>query len=63
MNDVEHLGRELARQIHVLAALKDERKEAVKSFQQREQAIVKENNRLAMDVRTGQSRLYEKPNA
>lgn len=53
------LGRELARQIHVLAALKDERKESMKSFAQREQAIIKEINRLAMDVRTGQGRLYE----
>lgn len=57
----EHLGRELARQIHMLAALKDERKEKLKDFQMREQAIMKEINRLALDVRTGQSSLY--PNA
>jgi len=57
----EQLGRELARQIHVLAALRDEKKEAMKSFGQREQAILKEINRLAMDVRTGQSGLYPRP--
>lgn len=55
--EVEHLGRELARQIHVLAALKEERKEKMKEFQMREQGILKEINRLAMDVRTGQSSL------
>ena len=57
-SDVEQLGRELARQIHVLAALKDERKEAMKGFSQREQTILKEINRLAMDVRTGQSQMF-----
>lgn len=56
----EQLGRELARQIHMLAALKEEKKESMKGFQQREQAIVKEINRLALDVRTGQSSLYPK---
>lgn len=59
-NSVEHLGRELARQIHMLAALKEEKKEAMKAFQVREQAIVKDINRLALDVRTGQSSLYPK---
>ncbi len=53
----EHLGRELARQIHVLAALEEERKERMKDFSVREQAIVKEINRLALDVRTGQTSL------
>jgi hypothetical protein len=55
---VEQLGRELARQIHMLAALKEERKESMKGFQMREQAILKEIHRLALDVRTGQSSLY-----
>ena len=55
--NMELLGRELARQIHVLAALKDQKKEAMKDFGAREQAIIKEINRLAMDVRTGQSSL------
>jgi hypothetical protein len=54
----EQLGRELARQIHVLAALKESKKESLKGFQMREQAIVKEINRLALDVRTGQGGLY-----
>jgi len=56
--DVERLGRELARQIHVLAALKEDRKESMKGFAQREQTIIKEINRLALEVRTGQSNLY-----
>lgn len=56
----EHLGRELARQIHMLAALKDQRKEVMQDFKMREQAILKEINRLALDVRTGQSSLYPK---
>ena len=51
----EQLGRELARQIHMLAALKEQRKETMSDFKTREQAIVKEINRLAMDVRTGQT--------
>jgi hypothetical protein len=55
---VELMGRELARQIHMLAALKEERKELMKGFQMREQTIVKEINRLALDVRAGQSSLY-----
>lgn len=54
----EQLGRELARQIHILAALKDEKKEVMQNFKMREQTIVKEINRLALDVRTGQSSLY-----
>lgn len=54
----EHLGRELARQIHMLAALKDQRKETLKDFGMREQAILKEINRLALDVRTGQSTMF-----
>lgn len=56
----EHLGRELARQIHMLSALKDQRKEVMQDFKMREQAILKEINRLALDVRTGQSSLYPK---
>jgi len=52
---LELLGRELARQIHLLAALKDDRKEKLKDFAAREQAIVKEIARLALDVRTGQT--------
>ena len=56
--NTELLGRELARQIHMLAALKDQRKEAMKDFGMREQAILKEINRLALDVRTGQGGLY-----
>jgi len=54
----EHLGCELARQIHMLAALKDERKEALRDFSLREQTIVKEIHRLALDVRMGQSSLF-----
>lgn len=53
----EQLGRELARQIHALQALKESRKESMKDFGAREQAIIKEIHRLALDVRTGQSRL------
>lgn len=53
----ELMGRELARQIHALASLKEERKEAMKGFQLREQAILKEIHRLAMDVRLGQTAL------
>lgn len=60
-HSTEQLGLELARQIHALAALKEEKKEANKGFQQREQAIVKEINRLALDVRTGQRGLYAEP--
>jgi hypothetical protein len=51
----ELMGRELARQIHSLASLKEERKESLKGFQLREQAILKEIHRLAMDVRLGQT--------
>ncbi len=54
----ENLGRELARQIHMLAALKEQKKETMSDYKMREQAIVKEINRLALDVRTGQSSLY-----
>lgn len=54
---IESMGRELARQIHALAGLKDERKEKLKDFQMREQCILKEINRLAMDVRVGQTSL------
>ena len=54
----EHLGRELARQIHMLAALKEERKQNMSDFKMREQAILKEINRLALDVRTGQSTMF-----
>ncbi|NOT95445.1 MAG: hypothetical protein HOP00_03945 [Nitrospira sp.] len=57
----EQLGRELARQIYMLAAMKDEKKEAMQAFKLREQTIVKEINRLAMDVQTGQSSLYPRP--
>lgn len=60
MSNGDHLGRELARQIHAMAALRDEKKEAMTSFKLREQAIQKEIHRLAMDVRTGQSSLYPK---
>lgn len=56
---IENLGRELARQIHVLAALRDEKQVAMENFKLREKAITKEINRLAMDVRTGQSGLFE----
>lgn len=52
------MGRELARQIYALAALKEEKKEMLTSFKLRDEAIRKEINRLAMDVRTGQSGLY-----
>lgn len=59
---IEQMGRELARQIHALAALKEERKAAVQDFKLREETIRKEISRLAMDVRTGQSGLYaERP--
>jgi len=54
----EQLGCELARQIHMLAALRDEKKQSLQDFKMREQGIVKEINRLALDVRTGQSSLY-----
>ena len=37
----EHMGRELARQIHMLAALEDQRKESMKDFAMRKQAILK----------------------
>lgn len=56
---IEHLGRELARQIHVLAALREEKKLSMEHFKLREQSIQKEINRLAMDVRTGQSGLFD----
>lgn len=56
-NQAERLGRELARQIHALSALKDAKKEALRDFGTREQAILKEINRLALDVRTGQTTL------
>lgn len=52
---LEMQGRELARQIHALHALKDERKEKMAEFRTREDTILKEINRLAMDVRTGQT--------
>ena len=58
---IESMGRELARQIHALAALKEEKKEAMTSFKLRDEAIRKEINRLAMDVRTGQVGLYKEP--
>lgn len=54
----ELLGRELAQQIHMMQALEQERKEAMKGFAQRKETILKEINRLALDVRTGQSSLY-----
>jgi hypothetical protein len=54
----ELMGRELARQIHALAALKEERKEKLADFRTREQSILKEIMRLALDVRTGQGALY-----
>lgn len=54
----ELLGKELARQIHMLDALKEERKERMKDFQMREQSIIKEIHRLALDVPTGQSGLF-----
>ena len=53
----ERMGQELARQIHALSALKDARKEAMRDFSTREQAILKEINRLVLDVRTGQTTL------
>jgi hypothetical protein len=59
----ERLGKELARQIHALSALKDARKEAMRDFSTREQAILKEINRLALDVRTGQTTLAMEPEA
>lgn len=55
---VELMGKELARQIHLLDALKEERKETLKALQTREQAIIKEIHRLALDVRTGQNSLF-----
>lgn len=60
-NQTERLGRELARQIHALSALKDAKKEALRDFGTREQAILKEINRLALDVRTGQTTLAMDP--
>lgn len=60
-NQTERLGRELARQIHALAALKDARKEQMHDFSTREQAILKEINRLALEVRTGQTTLSMEP--
>jgi hypothetical protein len=55
----ELFGQELARQIHALAELKDERKSSLKDFGLREQGILREINRLAMAVRTGQSSLFD----
>lgn len=54
-SSTEQMGRELARQIHMLAAVKQEKKEKLADFRMREEAIIKEINRLAMDVRTGQT--------
>ena len=59
-SSMEHLGQELARQIHVLAALRDERKIMMQNFKLQEEQINKEINRLAMDVRMGQASLYPK---
>lgn len=56
---METYGWELAQQIHALAALKDARKESMAGYKLQEQAILKEINRLAMAVRTGQSGLFD----
>lgn len=61
--NTELLGRELARQIHMLDALKEERKEKLKEFSTREQTIMKEIHRLALDVRTGQGGLFREGEA
>jgi|CXWL01.1.fsa_nt_gi hypothetical protein len=58
MSALEHLGRELARQIHVLSALREERKIALDNFKLQEQQLTKEINRLALDVRMGQAELF-----
>lgn len=59
-SSLEHLGQELARQIHVLAAMKDERKIMLQNFKLQEEQINKEINRLAMDVRMGQASMFPK---
>lgn len=58
MSALEHLGRELARQIHVLSALREERKIALQNFKLQEEQLTKEINRLALDVRMGQAELF-----
>lgn len=54
----ELLGKELARQIHMLYAMKEERREKMTEFKLREQTMMKEIHRLVLDVRTGQSHLF-----
>ena len=58
MSGLEHLGRELARQIHVLSALREERKIALQNFKLQEEQLTKEINRLALDLRMGQTELF-----
>lgn len=58
MSQTELLGRELARQVHILGALREEKKMAMTDFKLREQTILKEIERLALDVRTGQANLF-----
>lgn len=53
------LGRELARNIQVLHALKDEKDVAMQDFKTREKALMKEINQLAQEIRTPQMRLYK----
>jgi len=61
MDDADgNLGKELARQILMLSALEDERKTAMSDFKARELAIRKEIQRLAIDVRMGQTNLFRK---
>lgn len=55
---VEHLGRELSRQIHVLAALREEEKVRRQGFKLQEEQIEREIHRLAMDISTGQVGLF-----
>lgn len=58
MTGVEQLGRELARQVRMLAALADEKKVALEDFKLREDSIKKEITRLSIDVTIGQGALY-----
>lgn len=59
MTPMEQLGKELARQIHMLQGLKEERQIAMENFKMREKTIEREINRLAIDVRSGQVGLYQ----
>lgn len=55
---IEHLGRELARQVRLLAALGEEKKLAMQDFKLREDSLRKEINRLSIDVSIGQGALF-----